>query len=403
MLQKVRIILVIVLGFLTATCTTVTNTENEIVEIDILEGYKNVRDFKLSEIVSDVDYVKLESHPDAIFLLGYPMVHKEYILIKGSARDNRLILFGSAGNYICNIGRSGKGPGEFVFAQDVYFHPHEPKIMVHDNGSKKLIFYSLEGECIEEFSYSKLYKHAFVKACFNQAGDIQVVLRRPFSKVEDFPLLRILDKDFKEARVYHSISNEIDSKGRTTGFSNYWVNNGDFYMHDFFFDNIYTQKNNDFLTLFKFKISENHAPAFYVPRPPGVWGYNSVPFVRSVGNYFLIYAFLPQVNDSVYIPMVYDSDSNQIFRPESPKTSSYYDADLPGITNNIDGFGQIVVNDTWDGRICDVLDVVNLQETIDQEELKIEITHPGKRQQLIDMVKEMDPEENPIVRIFTIR
>lgn len=401
--MKAKIILIALLSILTVTCKNITSTTQEIVEIDLLDGYSNVREFNLSDIVSDVSYIKLENHPKAFFSNGTPIIHKGYILIKGSPRDKRLILFDSTGKYIRNIGRSGQGPGEFVVYEDVYFHPHEPKILVHDSSSKKLLIYSVEGECLEEFNYSSLYRHPFVKAFFNQDGDIQVVLRRPFKKVEDFPLVRILDQDFKETRVYHSITNEKDSDGSVSGFSNYWINNGEFYMHDFFFDNVYTQKDNDFFTLFKFNISEKHAPAFYIPRNPGVWVYNSIPFVRSVGKYFLIYAFLPQIKLDGYIPMVYDTQTNQLFRPESPKSTSYYDADIPGINNDVDGFGQIVVSDTWDGKIPDILNAMEVRQTIDQEELNIGITHLNKRQQLIDMVKEMNPEDNSIVRIFTLR
>jgi len=399
--MRSKIILVIVLCFFTATCTTLSDTEKEIVEIDILEGYQNVRDFNLSEIVSDVSYVKLENLPNAHFSLGIPIIHNKYILIK-AVRENRLILFESSGKFIRNIGRQGSGPGEYLGFQDVYFHPREPKILVHDENSKKLLVYSIDGQCQEEFNYTSRYKRAFQKAFFNRDGDIQVVLRRPDQKVVDFPLVRILDSTFHEKKQFHYITNESAAKGKRSGFSNYWIDNGELFMQEFFYDTVYKHHEDGLTPIFKINIGKNHSPSFYVPNDPGVWVYNSILYIRSIGDYFLVYAHLPKFGED-RIPLVYNKQSNQLFRPQKPKTKYLSNEDLQGINNDIDGFGEVTVVDTWDGRIAEVLNVIDLQEAIQKEELEFDITHPKKREQLIELMKEMDLEDSPIVRIFTLR
>lgn len=398
--MKAKIILIALISFLTVTCTNISQTKEEIVEIDILDGFSNIKDFNLSEIAKDVSYIKLENHPNAQFSLGLPILHNDYILIK-AFDDHRLILFDSDGSFIRNIGNYGRGPGEFMDFQDVYFHPNEPKILVNDIRSRKLLIYTLEGECLEDFNYSSLYRKPLQKAFFNKDGTITVVLRRPMEPAVDMPLLRILDDNFQESKLYHYISHDAAPEGGRSGFSNYWIDNGQFYMHEFFYDKVHTMLDDNFLTICHFVISKNNAPTYYIPRNPGVWAYNSIPYVRSVGKYFLLYIHLPNI-EGRHDLLVFDSESTELFKPTTPKTINY-DEDMPGINNDIDGYGQIIVIDTWDGKIADILNVIDLQETLEQEKLEIKITHPKKREQLIDLVKEMNPEDSPIVRVFTLR
>ncbi len=399
--MKSKIILVIVLCFFTATCTTLSDKKREIVEIDILKGYQNVRDFKLSEIVSDVSYVKLETLPNAHFSLGIPIIHNQYILIK-AVRENRLILFDSSGKFIRIIGRQGKGPGEFLGFQDVYFHPKDPKILVHDENSKKILVYSIEGKYLDEFNYSTHYKRAFQKVFFNRECDIQVVLGRPDQQVVDFPLVRILDSTFQEKKQYHYITNESIAKGNRTGFSNYWIDNGELFLQEFYYDTVYRHHEDGLSALFKINLGENHTPTFYIANNPGVWVYNSILYLRSIGDYFLLYAHLPKLGEE-RIPLVYNIKSNQLFRPKKPKTKFLSNEDLQGINNDIDGFGEVIIVDTWEGKIAEVLNIIDLQEAIEKEQLEFDITHPEKREQLIEMFRNMDPEDNPIVRIFTVK
>ncbi len=396
---QLRIVLIILIGLLLSNCLNNPKTGETNHQVDILGGYSNVKDFTLSNIATDVEYIKLENNPEAQFSLGLPILHKNYILIKG-VREHRLILFGSQGNFLGIIGNYGKGPGEFLGFKDVYFHPKEPKILVHDDITKKILIYTLDGKYIKEFNYSDRYERALEKVFFNQNGNIQVVLHRPTVAEGEIPLIRILNEDFEEIKLFHYVSIDQYSKDDRTGFSNFWIDNGIFYMQEFYYDKVLSLQKDKLFTLFDLVLRENHSPSFYVPRNPGVWAYNSIPYIRSVGKYFLLYLHLPKI-EGRHILQVFDSESNEIFRPNPPLTRNFNE-DLPGIDNDIDGFGQVIVTDTWNGKIVDILNIFDLREAI-EDSLHINITHPEKRSQLIDMVKEMDVEDNPIVRIFTLK
>lgn len=229
-----------------------------------------------------------------------------------------------------------------------------------------------------------------------------MVLGRPDQQAVNFPLVRILDGTFQEKKQYHYITNESIAKGNRTGFSNYWIDNGELFMQEFFYDTVYKNHEDGLSALFKINLGENHSPTFYIANNPGVWVYNSILYLRSIGDYFLLYAHLPKFGEE-RIPLVYNIKSNQIFRQKKPKTKFLFNEDLQGINNDIDGFGEVVIVDTWEGKIAQVLNIIDLQEAIENEQLEFGITHPEKREQLIELVRNMDPEDNPIVRILTVK
>ena len=54
-------------------------------------------------------------------------------------------VFDKAGNYVMTIGRKGEGPGEFLYPTFIKITP-ENELMVYDRFTRKLIFFSLEGD-----------------------------------------------------------------------------------------------------------------------------------------------------------------------------------------------------------------------------------------------------------------
>lgn len=383
------------------SCNNNSEVATAVPEIDILQGYSNETEFNLSKIVQDVDYVKLENHPDALFSMGAPILTENYILIN-AYRDNKLLLFNEKGEFLRSIGQNGKGPQEYVDISEVSFHPHGQLILIHDSSLKKLLVYSTSGKCLSEFIYSDRYDDPFDKAYYNSSGDIQVVLRRPFEEVNDFQMVRILDKDFNEKESLFKISNKKDGDGFTTGFSNYFISNGSLHIQESFYDTIFIQQDQGFSPLCHILFTSNSLPAHFVPRPPGVYGYNSLYYMTGHGNYLFLYLNLPDRSDD-YVFMVYNLKTEELIRVKEQKFADKNPGFLMGINNDIDGFSSVFFTGVMGNKFADVIDIIDAKDLLDQNKYLDKVKKPGKQQKFIQMIKNSDVEDNPIVRIFTLR
>ncbi len=398
-----KVITTIIFAFLATLISCNNNPEETAVvpEVDVLQGYTNEKEFNLSQIAQGVDYVKLEKHPEALFTLGIPILADNYILIEARL-ENKLILFTDKGEFVRSIGQNGKGPQEYIDLSDVSFHPSEPLILIHDSSLKKLLVYSTSGKCIREFIYSDHYDDPFDKAFYNSSGDIQVVLGRPFEKVNDFHMVRILDEDFNEKESLFKISNNKVGDGFTSGFSNYFISNGNLHIQEFFYDTVFIQQDNGFSPLCHIQFTSNQLPAYFVPRRPGVWGYNLMFYLTGCGNYLFLHVNLPERSDD-FVFMVYDLKTEELIRVKEQKNTTKKSNSIMGIHNDVDGFFSVVFTEAMDHKFVDVLDIIDAKDLLDQNKYTDQVKFPEKQQELIKMINDSDVEDNPIVRIFKLR
>ncbi len=387
--------------FLYSCCNNNSEEATVIPEVDILHAYSNEKEFNLSQIVQDVDYVKLENHPEAHFSLGIPILADNYILIE-ALFEKKLLLFTDKGEFLRSIGQNGKGPQEYLDISEVSFHPDGELILIHDYSLHKLLVYSTSDKCVREFIYSDRYGDPFDKAFFNSSGDIQIVLRRPFEEINDFHMVRILDDDFNEKESLFKISNKKVGDGFTTGFSNYFISNGSLHIQEFFYDTVFIQQDEGFSPLCHIQFTSNSLPAYFIPRPPGVWGYNSLYYITGYSNYLFLYVNLPDITDD-YVFMVFNLKTEELIRVKEQKFVDKKPGFLMGINNDIDGFSSVVFAGDMGNKFADVIDIIDAKDLLDQNKYLEEVKFSKKQQELIKMIKDSDIEDNPIVRIFTLQ
>ena len=88
--------------------------KNDFITIDILDGLKTEKEFLLSKIIDDVEYVKLETTPECLLSSANYLVGKKYIVAVQSHNPAQLYLFDRKGKFLRKIGAEGKGPLEYT-------------------------------------------------------------------------------------------------------------------------------------------------------------------------------------------------------------------------------------------------------------------------------------------------
>ncbi|MGB5988861.1 MAG: 6-bladed beta-propeller [Marinifilaceae bacterium] len=121
--------------------------DKEIIDLDLENKLENTEFIDLNNLSNDISIVPLETSLDC--LLG--KINKlikldDYILVSGS--ENKVLLFDLHGKFIRQIGKQGRGPGEYVYLSSFSYSRKDKLVYVNSIG--QVLKYSLEGKFIEK-------------------------------------------------------------------------------------------------------------------------------------------------------------------------------------------------------------------------------------------------------------
>ena len=108
-----------VVCLLLTSCAPKNTPQSGILTINLTGNLSREKEFFLSDIATDIEYVKLDNRIEAtIQQVDQYSVSDEYLLIYDRMLEKAL-LFDRKGNFLRQIGRKGKGPGEYTQIQDI--------------------------------------------------------------------------------------------------------------------------------------------------------------------------------------------------------------------------------------------------------------------------------------------
>lgn len=111
-----RFFALIFISLMISSCKGTQDTNEELATIDVKKAYNEpLRDLMLSEIVEDIEYVKLETRPECF--IGRPTgyaISEHYVVVYDNT-TKRVLLFTKEGKYLRDIGSQGKGPKEYIY------------------------------------------------------------------------------------------------------------------------------------------------------------------------------------------------------------------------------------------------------------------------------------------------
>jgi len=371
--------------------------------IDMLDGLKNQREFNLSEIADDVEYVKLETN-DSCLLGDYcqAIVTPSHIICNQFRPSKDILVFDRKGRFLNHVGREGEGPGEYVWISYLAVNPLRPEIIIADNTLHRLSRFSLSGSLINEVSTEKLFGQNIAGLCFDASGNIQILLQRPMEEVTRFALIRTLDYSLKVIGEFMYISTHTED-GVGSGWPSFYRLNGILHFREYWRDTIYQLNPNGFEPKYRLFFSELAQPAPLVNRNERDI-YNQLLLQFEVSDYLIFYVSLPEQKTNDDIIVVYQKETGELFRPK-PKNCCTLPKGYPQlIHNDIDGFLPVSPAPTQDGFLVATYGLIYLKQClVDGCPLKAEIKFPDKRKELIDLINNSKDDDNPILQIFHLK
>ncbi len=146
--MRTLLLTVVVLSFF--ACGKIAETSSFIHEVLIPEIPGEA--IKLSDLVDSVKLITLETTDQSIIgRIDEVLFFNELIIIRDGITD-AILLFDEGGNFLSKINKKGRGPGEYLGLDKIMLDSQSEQIVIFDNLSDKMIYYSLNGTLNKETS-----------------------------------------------------------------------------------------------------------------------------------------------------------------------------------------------------------------------------------------------------------
>lgn len=140
---------------------------------------KDTLELKLSDIVQSCEIIKLQTIPEALFdRAWHAEVSEKYICVKSYGREPAK-LFDKKGQYIRDIGKIGRGPGEYQTLSGLQFSPKGDRLFLLPFGTtRKILVYDLNGNHLKDIPLA--FTQRKFKAFFS-ADSVVTIISMPFA------------------------------------------------------------------------------------------------------------------------------------------------------------------------------------------------------------------------------
>lgn len=149
-LNKMKtVVLIAFILLIIPTLSGQDGNKSKVTVLNLEEAFSRQQEVPLSRFVDKITYIPLENNPKALIgdvLVNYE-VTDEYIIVKNGTQQ--LLLFSrKTGEFIREIGKQGRGPGEFGALSNLPYNPVKHELYAL-NYSGDILVYDLSGKNID--------------------------------------------------------------------------------------------------------------------------------------------------------------------------------------------------------------------------------------------------------------
>ncbi len=378
-------------------------SKTDLITIDILEGLKTEKEFRLSEIADNVEYVKLETTPECLLSRASYTIGKKYIL---AVQDNpeQIFLFDRKGKLLRKIGQRGKGPGEYTSMTPTEMDPDETYILVTDFQNDQLLKFDVEGKFITHIKYREVFDGDVAAILIKNADEIWISLDYPLLDKKNFPLLRKLDRNFKQTDSLYPITSGITPDvGRTWGHGDLYQHGGVLRYRQYSTDTIFSEYRGKLIPHIYFPIRKDHLPGPYTiysqHKNPG--GYSYVSNMTEIKDYYLFYARVVPDQGGY---MIYSKKTGNLFLLKKYPLPPPFEYQRQQFLNDLDGMvnpDQLIFSNDYLVQSHEVIELRDLLEKGSPQ--SADVRFPAKRNEFTELIKSGKDDDNPILQIFHLK
>lgn len=365
---------------------------------------KKKETINLSQIASGVEYIKLETKDECLLWGGVKKFLFTDNFIFVSNRDH-ILKFSRDGKFIKKIGAPGRGPGEIDLIVNMSVLPDKKLIIVQTNVGRKLLYYTFEGDFVKTIGFTTYVPYIKV------LRDGKYLTHDNGSSGRNKYTFGLVNEEMDTLSVIKNYNHWVYTQTTMIGigypqFEPYYESRGKNYFKTMYNDTVFTVSSDKIVPGYFIDLGKYRMPNELRPERLGPEGIQK--FYDNGKNYYFANVF--QSSDKLFLTTYcYSKNPHNcfLFKP----------ADQTGsLLVNKSGVSTGFVND-WDGgvdfwpvgsindkQVFLPLTILNLQTELDR--LKSDnssVKYPEKKQQLIKMISESDPFDNPVLMIVTLK
>lgn len=379
-------------------------TKTSLTTIDILEGLKTEKEFRLSEIVDGVEYVKLETSPECLFSYASFLVGKKYILAVQSYNPTQIFLFDRNGKFIRKIGAEGKGPMEYTSLSGYAADPEENYILVNDYQRDMLLKYNYEGLATATFNYKEILGGDARDIVFKNSNEFYLRMDYPLLEKKNFYLIRKMDSEFHQLDSLYPVNTPQYSGNEYSWASgSFYLLDGSIQFRQFSFDTLFGESKGKMIPRFVFPISTDHLPGPYLVNGlhKQMMEYANVSSMTELPGFLILSTRIPPNKGGV---MIFDKSEEDIFKLKKYPPCPPDTIGRRHFVNDIDGISNPAFFNGENGISVQIHQLIDLKENLKNGCMGNSVVKfPAKRQEFIDLIKASKDEDNPILQIFHLK
>ena len=389
------ICLALTLSVALSSCNNEKVDTGSLPEIDFETAYKEpIGPPTMSEFVSRVEYVKLETKPECFVKSMQGITFSKNFIALYEYPSKRIMIFTKEGKYLNDIGRVGQGPGEYNRARSIIISPDEKYVAFMQSGNL-VYLYNLGGTFRGSTSGSSELIDAIA---FDHDGALVVYQQKLYLPDEGGYMILKYDENLSivDSLMFHKP--DKSALGAMYVQDQLITYEDDLYVRQVFNDTVYKMTTTGLVEpAYIINLGDVKLPSFKPTRQESYLKYLYVVSIHLSDQYFLVHlegkARNPKPNTGTEEFVWYNRQTMDVV-----VTHPFYKNDMDGINEH--RMAWPVKN----GGFWDYVNVVDAKPIVEEGSVKVEdLATPEYYDELKELLAESNIEDNPIIRIFHMK
>ncbi len=389
--------LVLTLSVALSSCKNEKVETGTLPVIDFVTAYKEpIESATMSEFVSRVEYVKLETKPECFVKSIQGITFSKNFIALYEYPSKRIMIFTKEGKYLNDIGSFGKGPGEYnsLSPTSIIISPDEKYLALVDLRNKINLF-NLDGSFRNSVKPPSMSISAMV---FDEDGSLIVYQHKLYLPDDGGYLILKYDDNLTitDSLMFHKPDKSALGAMRIGDALARYEN--DMYFRQALNDTVYRMTPTGSVEpTYIINLGDMKLPSFKPTRQESLLKYLWVESIHVSDQYFLIKlsgkARNPAPNRGAEELVWYNRQTKDVI------------VTYPFFKNNLDGINEHrMVWPAKNGGFWDYVNVIDAKQIVEDGSVKVEdLATPEYYGKLKELLEESDIEDNPIVRIFYLK
>lgn len=393
--------LTLIILFLTSCAIDEKETDQQIEFIDIYTAINNKKKAFLSEFVTEVEYIPLETAAETFISENARFRVEDYIVVRNSGINRTpLILFDKkTGKFIRNIGKIGRGPDEYNIPAPYFYNELNKTFYTLDDTHREVKTFDTCGKYIESFkvpewvepSINRVTRFAYIEAYLNDST--YVCFTDNFNgQIKTKLVLFTRDQILKFFPNFLSWGDKESSKNSRGSFSvtTFIRWNDNLYFKELFNDTMFTVKIDKLIPRFVFRYGKYGLP---YDRQDKI-----ITNERRINSDYILMNDMDENPDYLFFQLFFQNKFHTCFYNKNKNTTTVCmtsDGSVSALTDDINGFMPVVPEGfTQNNEMISILKPKDIIDWIHKNPEKAALL-----EQRFEWLKNITEFSNPIVLI----